>query len=434
MMKAMQAVRLWLAGLLASAAMIMPADLAQAQARRWEVTQWTGTWGTAPAGPPAASQLQTLTNQTLRLIVHTSIGGTQVRIRISNEFGATPLRIGAAHIALRGAGADIVAGTDRVLTFSGAPSITLAPGAPALSDPVALDVPALSDLAVSLHLPGTTPVTTLHELAFQTNYVSTPGDFTASATLPVQRTIAFWPFLTEVDVQSPGGAVVAFGDSITDGVVTTPGANQRWPDYLAARLQGTREPVLRPRVGVINRAISGNRLLRQVPESTSGQAALARFDRDVLASAGVEHVIVLLGINDIGLPGAYTPASETVTAGDMIAGYRQLIARARIKGLSIYGGTLLPFEGTAGAYYTPAKEAVRQALNQWIRNSGEFDAVIDFDLAIRDPSRPSRMLPAFDSGDHLHPNARGMQALADAVPLDLFRRFGLAKTKVLILR
>ncbi len=403
--------------------------------------RWIASWGSAPAGPAPASELLSLDNQTVRLIVQTTTGGNQVRVRLSNEFGSVPLRIGAAHIALRASGAAIVAGSDRTLTFSGRPFVTIPPGAPALSDPVALTVPALSDLAVSLHLPAPTQASTVHAFAFQTNYVSGPGNFTATAAFPTLRTITAWPFLTEVDVVAPvlGATIVALGDSITDGVLTTIDANQRWTDFLARRLQASRgglvpgetpsdaqalapQLLVARQIGVANRGISGNRLLRDFAGTTVGSAALARFDRDVLATAGASYVIVLLGINDIGV-GGLVNGEELVTAEDLIAGYRQLIARAHTRGLRIFGGTLTPFEGSFPGYYTPEKERVRQALNHWIRNSGEFDAVIDFDRAIRDPARPARMLPAFDSGDHLHPNDRGMQAMGNAIPLELFHPY-----------
>ena len=440
--------------LLAAAAMSLPQLPAIAQSAQWSAEQWVGTWGAAPAGPPLAAQTQSFSNQTLRLIVHTSIGGPRVRIRISNELGTTPLRIGEAHVARRQAGAAIVDGSDRPLTFSGMRSIVIPPGAPVLSDPVDLDVPALSDLAVSLHLPDTVQATTIHGSAFQTNYVSLPGNFTNAATLPTERTLTSWPFLTEVDVNTPdNAAIVALGDSITDGSNTTIDTNRRWPDLLALRLQTTRDRVTRDRVtsdrvtsdlvsapngiatllapnarlGVVNRGIGGNRLLRDPGEQPLfGRAALARFDRDVLATAGVRYLIVLIGINDIGHPGTGTiPASEAVSAQDLIAGYRQLIARAHAKGIAIYGATLTPFEGTVfPGYYTPQKEQVRQAVNNWIRSGDEFDGVIDFERAVRDPAHPTRMLSAYDSGDHLHPNDLGMQAMANAIPLDLFRSVG----------
>jgi lysophospholipase L1-like esterase len=354
----------------------------------------------------------------VRLIVHTSAGGSRVRIRLSNEMGSTPLRIGAAHIALRAAaaanGADIRAGTDRVLTFSGNAGITIPPGAPVLSDPVDLDVPALSDLALSLYLPGTASATTLHGTASQTSYVSLPGDFTGAATLPTQRTIRSWPFLTAVDVSGgagSGSAIVALGDSITDGTRGTPDTNNRWPDWLARRLQD-----VDVRMGVVNRGISGNRLVSNPAEgSLSGRNILERFERDVLATAGVRYMTLMIGINDIG----NSPADHPIPAEDLIAGYRQVIARAHASGIAVYGATLTPFEGAG--YYSPAKEGVRQAVNSWIRSSGEFDAVIDFDRVTRDPAQPGRFLPAYDSGDHLHPNDQGYQAMGNAVPLELFR-------------
>ena len=440
------------ASLLAMAGMALPALPAIAQSA-WNTEQWVGTWGTGPAGPPLAAQVQTFNDQTLRLIVHTSIGGKSVRIRVSNTFGTTPLRIGEAHVALRQSGAGIVAGSDRPLTFSGNRSITIPPGAPVLSDPVDLDVPALSDLAISLHLPGSVQAATIHGSAFQTNYVSLPGNFTGATTFPTDRTITSWPFLTEVDVNAPGSAsIVALGDSITDGSVTTLDANHRWPDLLALRLQTTRDALAAPAagkqsgkqgavpaadtaglvawgtsLGVVNRGIGGNRLLRDPGEQPLfGRAALERFDRDVIATAGVRYMVVLIGINDIGHPGTGTiPISEEPTVDELIAGYRQLIARAHAKGIAIYGATLTPFEGTVfPGYYSPEKEQIRQGVNNWIRSGDEFDGVIDFDRAVRDPSHPTRMLPAYDSGDHLHPNDLGMQAMANAIPLQLFRSLG----------
>jgi lysophospholipase L1-like esterase len=437
------------ASLAALAGMSLPPAPAIAQSLDWSTESWVGTWGTAPAGPPLAGSVITFNDQTLRLIVHTSISGSRVRIRISNELGTTPLRIGEAHIGVRQSGAAIVAGSDRTLSFSGMRSITIPPGAPVLSDPVDLSVAALSDLAISLYLPGSVQATTIHGSAFQTNYVSQAGNFSGAATLPTQNTITSWPFLTEVDVTEPGGAaIVALGDSITDGSNTTLDTNHRWPDLLALRLQTTRDllgassaarsdamraiggkelaglATWNGRLGVVNRGIGGNRLLRDPGEQPLfGRAALARFDRDVLATAGVRYAIVLIGINDIGHPGTGTiPTSEEPTVDELIAGYRQLIARAHAKGIAIYGGTLTPFEGTTFAgYYTPAKEQIREAVNNWIRGSDEFDGVIDFERAVRDPSHPTRMLPAYDSGDHLHPNDLGMQAMANAIPLQLFR-------------
>jgi lysophospholipase L1-like esterase len=395
-------------------------------AQGWNAERWVGTWGAGPGGPPLPANTQTFTDQTVRLIVHTSIGGTRVRIRLSNEMGSTPLRIGAAHIALRAtgtaSGADIQAGTDRPLTFSGFPGITIPPGAPVLSDPVDLNVPALSDLAISLYLPGTQGATTIHGTASQTNYVSLPGgDFTGATSFPTQRTILSWPFLTEVDVTSGGAAIVTLGDSITDGTRSTPDTNNRWPDWLARRLQTVRDPVpgINNTLGVVNRGISGNRLLSNPAEgSLAGRSILERFDRDVLATAGVRYMTLMIGINDIGNSSATNP----VSVNDLIAGYRQVIARAHAKGIAVFGATLTPFEGAG--YYSPEKEVVRQAVNNWIRSSDEFDGVIDFDRVTRDPSHPTRFLPAYDSGDHLHPNDLGYQAMGTAVPLELFRSLG----------
>jgi lysophospholipase L1-like esterase len=404
-----------LAGAVVAAALALAGGPATAQL--WNTEQWTASWGTAPAGPPAEANVQAFNGQTLRLIVHTSIGGTRARIRVSNEFGSTPLRLGAARIALRASGSDIATGSDRALTFSGQEGITIPPGARVLSDPVELNVPPLADLAVSLYLPGQVRTTTLHSAGLQTSFVSLPGNFTAAPTLPVQRTIDNWPFLTEVDVQTSGTAIVTLGDSITDGTRSTVDTRNRWTDWLVRRLQTVRDPVLgmHSRIGVVNRGISGNRLLGDAPNPLAGRSILERFDRDVLATAGVKCMTLMIGINDIGNSSPANP----VTAADLTAGYRQVIARAHAKGIAVYGATLTPFEGAG--YYSADKEVVRQAVNNWIRTSDEFDGVIDFDQVVRDPARPSRFLPMFDSGDHLHPSDAGYQAMGNAVPLTLFR-------------
>lgn len=412
-----------LAGAMLALALALPGQPVDAQDRTTE--RWTGTWGTAPAGPPLPAAMQTFTDQTLRLIVHTSRGGNRVRIRLSNEFGTTPLRIGAARIGVRGMGSEVAPGTDRALTFSGNSSITIPVGAPLLSDPVELNIPALGDLAISLYLPGTVQATTIHHIGLQTNYVSLPGDFTAAATLPSQRTITAWPFLREVEVDSAAPAIVALGDSITEGTRSTVDTNNRWPDWLARRLQTVRDPVLGldAPLGVVNRGIYGNRLLSEPTNPLSGLPILERFDRDVLASANVRYLTLMIGINDIG----NSPTRNPIAAGELIAGYRKVIARAHARGISVFGATLTPFEGAG--YYSPQKETVRQAVNAWIRSSGEFDGVIDFDLATRDPARPTRLLPAYDSGDHLHPNDLGYEAMGNAVPLSLFRSLGAAGAK-----
>jgi lysophospholipase L1-like esterase len=399
----------------ALAAALALAPLHEAQA----ADIWTATWGAAPAGPPPSASTMTLSSQTLRLIVHASVAGSRVRIRISNEMGSTPLTIGTARIALRSSGAVSVAGTDRQLLFGGRGSVTIAAGAAVFSDGANFNVPPFSDLAVSLYLPGSTRVTTLHNVALQTSYVSTAGDHSALQSLPVSRSIATWPFLSEVDVSGPYSglsalsSVVALGDSITDGQASTANANRRWPDMLARRLQ--LELGVTGNIGVANRGISANSLLKDYPEAMlAGQKALARFDRDVLATSGVRWMIVLIGINDI----VYSSGSSPIPASSLISGHQQLVSRARARGIRAIGATLTPFEGHT--YYTAARENVRKGLNAWIRTSGNYDALADFDLALRDPTRTTRLRSTYDSGDHLHPNNAGYQALAQAVPIHLF--------------
>jgi lysophospholipase L1-like esterase len=374
---------------------------------------WVGTWSTALHSPnPGAGMTNAgFENQTLRQIVRTSTGGRQVRVRLST-FGATALIVGAAHIALRDSGAAIVPGSDRTLTFSREPSITIPPGAPVLSDPVDLEVPALHDLAISIFVPEKTGPATWHFQAQQTSYISPPGDFTASCVMPVTSTTRAWFWLAGVEVlpSRPTGAVVILGDSVTDGTMSTAESNNRWPDHLARRLMT--EPG--NEMGVLNAGLTGNKLRHDV----IGPNGLARFDRDVLAQTGVTHVIVLLGNNDFLF--VFNPA-ETVHENQIIEGHRQLIARAHAHGLKIYGGTLTPFEGFA-PFSSPANEVKRQAVNAWIRSSGEYDGVIDFDEAVRDPNSPSRLLPLFDSGDHLHPNDLGYEAMARAIDLKLLRK------------
>ncbi len=377
---------------------------------------WVGTWSTSPVGTSGIS----FNNQTLRLIVHTSIGGHTVRVRLSNAFGSQPLLIGAAHIAIRDTGAAIVKGSDRTLTFGGAAFTTIWAGALAVSDSVELDVPALGDLAVSIYLPGDVPGNfqiTYHGTAEQTNYISPTGDHTASVAMPVSTTKLSWYFLTGVEVMAPEQtvAVVAFGDSLTDANLSTPDTNHRWPDELARRLDGSSG---RHNMGVLNQGTGGGRILHD----SIGDGGLHRFDRDVLAQTGVTHVIVLLGINDIARPTIPNGnLAENVSADDMIAGYKQLIQRAHAQGLKIFGGTLLPYEDTnfLPGYYTPDGENKREAVNTWIRSSGAFDGVIDFEKALRDPNHPTRMLPKYDCGDHLHPNDLGYQLMGDVIDLSL---------------
>jgi lysophospholipase L1-like esterase len=397
--------------------------------------QWVGTWATS-AQPFIPAVLQTYQNQSLRLIVHTSVGGPKVRIKISNTYGDRPLLIGGAHVARRTTGPEIDPGSDRSLKFEGKSSTTIPAGSTVVSDPVELDVPPLSDLAISLFLPQRTEAKTLHSMAKQTSYVSPEtGDSTEVVKFPIAKEIQSWPFLTGVDVEASldAAAIVAFGSSLTDGDGTTANTNGRWPDVLAQRLQksGGRNA----QIGVLNEGIIGNRLLHDSPGGANnpfgaalGQAGLARFERDVLAQAGVKYVIVGLGINDILFPAfPFTPPNDKVTADDIISGYRQLITRGHQKGIRVIGTTNPPFEhsafsGFVTAFYTPEREADRQKVNDWIRSSGEFDGVVDLDATVRDSSHPTQLLPAYDSGDHLHPNNAGCRAEGYAFPLALFAR------------
>jgi lysophospholipase L1-like esterase len=406
--------------------------------------QWIGTWAAAPQHSVPRS-VQIFRNQTLRLVVHTSVAGRKVRIKISNTFGGQPLLIASAHVARRASRADIDAASDRTLTFRGHPSTKVAARSMVISDPVDLDVPALSDLAISLFLPESTEATTLHVLALQTSYVSPEtGDSTASVSFPIAKTITSWPFLTGVDVvASPrAAAIVALGSSLTDGDGSTKDSNRRWPDVLAQRLHTAGDP--HAKLGVLNEGIIGNRLLNDSNSPRQGggpsplgavyaqlgpalgQSGLARFERDVLAQAGVKYVIVGLGVNDMLFPGSFIPATENVNAQSILSGYRQLIARAHKNGVRTIGTTIPPFEHAIwkdpffDGFYTPQKERVRQEVNAWIRGGGEFDGVIDFDKAVRDPSHPTQLLPAYDSGDHLHVNDAGNVAQGDAIPLALF--------------
>jgi len=411
---------------------------------------WVGTWATSefargqtpplPAGPqPApfmASECPTppapavppvrpapgqtfapppyiqFTNQTLRQIVHTSIGGSKVRVVLTNAYGTGPLTIGAAQLAVRDTDASIQAASSRPLTFSGRPTVTIPPGAVAYSDSVSIAVPEMGDLAIDVYLPGTTNTTSplsVHTAAFQTNYVSETGNHVGKSPFPSVATISSWFFLSRVDVVAPEsvGGLVAFGDSITDGARSTTNANNRWPDVLMRRLAATPGA---PKLGIMNAGIGGNRVLAE----NAGASALSRLDLHALSYPGVTHLIVLEGINDIG----HARQNPTPTAEDLIAGHKQLIERAHARGIKIFGATVTPFYGAG--YYSEQGEAKRQALNEWIRTSKAYDAVVDFDKATRDPNNPKMFLPAYDSCDHLHPNDAGYKAMADAIDLNLF--------------
>ena len=391
---------------------------------------WVTTWATAqqlaptrlPFGrgepvqpPPGARVPATLKDQTVRMIAHASLGGRRVRVALSNALEKPTLRVGAAHVALRANGPAIVSATDHTLTFGGRTSTNVPPGTMVVSDPVDLAVPALTDVAVSLYLPEDTGMPTVHPDGMHTAYIA-PGDATAAATLTASATTTAYLWLASVDVLAPANAasVVAFGDSITDGVGATLDSNLAWTSLLAAKLGAG--PTGRA-FGVANAGLSGNRLLRP----GFGVSALARFDRDVLGHAGVRWMTVLLGINDITFPAVPGAApTEAVTADDLIWGFQQIIERAHRHGIKVAGATIMPVEGVNT--YTDAGEAIRQAVNRWIRSSGAFDAVIDFDAAVRDPAHPGRLRAGFDPGDHVHPNDAGNAAMAAAIDVSIFRR------------
>lgn len=370
---------------------------------------WVATWGTSPVFPTATNgDNPGFTNQTVRLIVHTSVGGNSVRVRLSNTFGTNALVIGAAHIALAGINAAIVPGTDTILTFGGAASVTIPPGALAISDDATFSAPPLTNLAVSLYLPGAMGPATWHPNAIQTNYVSPTGDFAGASSMPVDHSVTSSYYLVNVEVQAATNvlAIIALGDSLTDGFQSTANANHRWPDDLALDLAA-----VQTNLAVVDEGITGNRLL----QDGVGPSGLSRFDRDVLSQAGVGYVIVLLGVNDIG----HSTPSQPVSSDQIIAGYQQLAARAHAQGLRIFGGTVTPFNGSA--YASPDHEALREAVNSFIRTNSVYDGFIDFDAAVRDPSHVKQLLTNYDSGDHLHPNDAGYQAMAAAIAPSLFQ-------------
>jgi lysophospholipase L1-like esterase len=408
---------------------------------------WITTWAASPQAyaPPAADVNvapgyrlpESIRNQTIRQVVHLSTGARQLRIRLSNEFGTKPVTIGAAAIAVSNGADRIKPGTSHPITFGGRSSVVIAPGAPMLSDPVAMDVAAFGDVAISLYLPEDTRPETIHVEGLQTAFVSTTGNMVANATLPGAATFMQRIFLSSIEVRTPGvkGTIVTLGDSITDGEQSRPDANQRWPDMLARRLasaSGTTTPW-----AVANEGISGNALLHSAVyggPADANPSALARFDRDVGALSDVRYLIVADGVNDIDSIGMTVNGQRVdnpafaASADDMIGGYQQLIARAHAHGIRIIGATIMPYEGegleadgrvTSENAFSPAKEAMRNTINRWIRESHAFDGVIDFDAVVRDPGHPSRLLAAYDSGDHIHPSASGISAMANSIDLAL---------------
>jgi lysophospholipase L1-like esterase len=399
--------------------------LSSAEAQPTSPNDWIDTWSAspqpiwdpdffAPVGIPRA-----LRNQTIRQIARVSLGGTQVRVELSNTYGKEPTVLGEVQVARPANGASVEPGSSHKVTFGGKDSLIIPPGATVLSDPIEINVPPLGSLAVSLFLPEITPATTWHNDARQTAYISGEGNFTGADDFKVAQTIQSRIFLSGLMVNADPGAraVVLFGDSITDGDGSTPNANHRWPDFLAERLNKAGA-----KVAVLNEGISGARILRD----RMGDNALARFDRDVLSHPHADTVVLMMGINDVGWPGTLLAPKEgpAPSADDVIAGYKQLIARAHANNMRIIGATLTPFEdtfhgGPLFGYYSEDKEAKRQAINQFIRTSGAFDGVIDFDAAARDPGNPKHIKSEFDSGDHLHPQDAGYQAMAESVDLGL---------------
>lgn len=396
----------------------VPAGSAGGLGGRW-VTTWAASAQQAVPGSPAATGFS---NQTVRNIIFTSAGGNTARVQLTNTFGKRPLAVGHVTIAVAGTGASVVPGTVHQVTFGGSSSIKIPVGAQVLSDPVAMQVPQLTDLAVSVYLPHPTGPATNHGDAQQVNWIAS-GDHAAD-----QDPAAFtgqtqsWFFVDDVTVASDRafGTVVAFGDSITDGFQSTVGANARWPNDLARRLDALPGFTL----SVADQGISGDRVLTS--DECCGVNSLARLQRDVLGQTGVRDVILLMGINDFGFsqlpPNPVINPVTNVSAAQVIAAYQQIIAYAHAQGLRIFGATLTPFKGAG--YYSAAGEKKREAVNSWIRTSGAFDGVIDFDQVVRDPSNPLVINPAFDSGDHLHPNDAGYQAMANAIDLDMLLRGG----------
>lgn len=384
------------------------AALAQAPA-----SNWVGTWAASPVGETVNAGQPSPGNSTYRNIVHISVGGSAIRVQLTNEFGTEPLTVNAAHVAVSAGGGSIQSGSDHALTFNGRPTVEIPAGAFVLSDPVTMQAAPLSDLAVSVYFPEQRiRNTTCHSFGDSTNYVFR-GDTTSAPTADNSSPIYAWCFVKGIDVQaSNAAAIVTFGDSITDGALSARDANHRWPDVLAARLQADKKTA---NLGVLNQGIGGNRVLHD----GYGPSALARFDRDVIAQSGVKYLIILEGINDIGRLKNPHEQGDNITADDLIFGLSQLVTRAHQHGIKVFGATLTPYLPTG--YSSPQGEQVRQAYNKWIRTSGVLDGVIDFDKITQDPAHPETFLPDYDSGDHLHPKDAGYKAMGDAIDLSLFR-------------
>jgi lysophospholipase L1-like esterase len=382
---------------------------------------WVATWGASQQIPEPRNELpqEDLRDATVRQIFHLSIGGSALRVHVSNAFGTEALRFTSVHVArpLSTSSPVIDPSSDQPLTFAGKLDVFVPPGAEFVSDPVNLKVIPLSDIAVTFHLDAPPSRETSHPGSRATSYY-VHGDATGAATLTEPKRVDHWFQISEIDVQAPpdAGTVVVLGDSITDGHGTTTNGNDRWTDVLAARLQASPHT---KNIGVSNQGIGGNNLL----VDGLGPNALSRFDRDVLAPAAVRWLIVFEGVNDLGglaRTGEVPPADHAALVERVLAAYRQIIERARTHNLRVLGATITPYVGSEYYHPSPTSEADRQAVNQWIRAAGHFDAVIDFDAVVRDPAHPDQLLPAFDSGDHLHPSPAGYKAMADSIPLSAF--------------
>ena len=399
--------------LLLSAAMLSAQTAPKAPAPH--LGDWVGAWATSPFGGDPWHTVPTLVDSTLREVVHTSLAGNELRVRLTNEFGKEALRVDAASVALSTGQSTIDASSLHALTFSGSPSIVIPPGAEVLSDAVSMATPAFANLAISMYLPlQQVSDVTVHSSAQQDNYIE-QGNHVDAASLAGGTVNGSWYFLKAVDVRPTGrhaAAVVAYGDSITDGAYVTENSNHRWSDYLAERLHN--HPAT-ANLSVLNEGIGGNCVLIHCV----GPNALARFDRDVLSLSGVKYVIVLESINDIGALHNPNHPDYKLTAEDLEQGLRQIVARAHEHGILVFGATLTPYKGAG--YFTEQGEQIREAVNQWILTSGVFDGTVDFDKATRDPANPLVYAAQYDSGDHLHPKDAGYAAMADSVDLGLFK-------------
>ena len=395
--------------------LVTNASVVELQAQEHADPRWITTWATSPSTlPPTDDDYALLQDQTLRLIVHSSVGGGSVRLRLANYHGDQAVKVGAVTIALQSEGSSVQTASLQPVSFAGSAAVTIPRGAVIMSDPLSFTVPELTNLVVSVYLPQSSGFLTAHALSNQTNYLSESGNHTASGSLPVAAETPAWNLLTAIDVigNDPVSAIAMVGDSITDGWGSTLSGNQRWPNHFARRLFADNGI---DNFAVVNAGISGNRVTTE-GNTLFGENLQARFERDVLALSGVTHIVLMEGINDIGM--SSSGGGELISASQIIAGYQNIIARAHARGIQVIGATLTPYEGAA--YYSEAGEVVRQAVNAFIRSSGAFDGVIDFDRVVQDPERPGRILPAFTQ-DNLHPNDAGYKVMADAIDLDLFR-------------